>query len=317
MNSKVKAKKFFKKDKQSLLKTVQIRNHQNVFKERTVQQIMNKTIDMDQYIHSTCQKSDDTFVKTWLFKKENAVHALSYNYGWQFRQGHGYANGYYRKDEWHIMDISEKLATKINNINDWIKDYQCYLEDFKEKYTLLQSLLESVMEILGETTFSTRYETGWYINGGYKMSIQKFEFPEGIEVCFYDTKIKSPKPKKITNVEFLAFVKKNKKRILKIKEEVEINHQHKLNVAKLERMKLPKMEEEHPDQRCINMMRARPGIDNEALYKKKMARPSELFIYKPLKERYEIQACKPFPEDSEMIQELSNWSGTNLSLNET
>jgi hypothetical protein len=278
-----------------LLKTLLVKQTEKNLKEHFEQQIMDASINMDQYIHFTKGMGPQLFCKSWMFKKDAQVYKLEYTYGWQFRQFSGHMKpqtGWYKIDDWYLFE--DRKADKIYNINDWIKDHQKYLEKYKTSNTLIQESLSSFESILGPISFSCLYEMGWGIKNEYQIIIDRFEFPEGIQVKFFS---KKPNEKVMTQLEFTTFLNKNKKRIQKIIEQDKINYQHKQNNAKLEKLNLKTSLNVEPldqDQRIINMMRARPGIDNAQLYKRNLKK-STLFINRSLKERYEIQACKPLP----------------------
>jgi hypothetical protein len=298
------------KDDKNLLKSVKQR-----FKEQTKHQepqIMDKTINMDEYVHSTTF-TKNLSTKCWLFVKENESYSLSYTYGWDFVKYSGindHKTGWYRNDSWFLKTIGERDQKRIYNINDWIKTHQIYFEEYRKNYMEMETALQELRKSsLGEVSFSSMYEVGWYVKNEYLIKIDKIKFPKGINVGFKDSKNKSTFKTKIMNKsELVTFILKNQKKIQKIKEEESINHKKKLQILQEQQQQQQQQQQQlepiSKDQAIINMIRARPGIDNESLYYRSIKNKNCMFIKSSLKHRYEVQACKPLPENREIVKEL-------------
>ena len=259
-------------------------------------QIMDQSVDMNQYIHATSYLPDDVTLKTWIFNIANKELLLSYTFGWHFVKYSGMfasKTGWYRIDKWYIRNSGNMIYTQILDINDWLKEHQMYLEDYKRKHQDLQHTIQILTVILGPTTFKCPYSTGWNITGQYTIVMDTMRFPDNISICFVDAKI----DKTMSKTELVAFVKKNKKKISKIIEQEKVRRERKTK------------EIQNEIQKTITETRVGPSIKVVPTTVHR-----DFFIKTTLKERYEIQSCKKFPEDSEIENEIKEMAHINAYL---
>lgn len=173
----------------------------------------------------------------------------------------------------------------IKDINHWLKDNFKYIKKSYDNCMKSLELLKFITSELGEYNYATTYEYGWSIKDFYKLYID-----------LYSTKIilnYKGKETQLTEQKLKTFIQKNKKLILQTKE-----NEHKKYIQRQnEYMEKERIEKITAETERLNISKIEYDATRKVNYGRKNNDAHYSFALKrSLKERYEAQACKPFPE---------------------
>lgn len=170
-----------------------------------------------------------------------------------------------------------EYITNITDIDEWIKLNLIYIKKSHDNYLTSLKIIELIKKELGEYNYGLTYEIGWSIKSLFKLYID-----------LYSTKIVltyKGKQSELSLEKLKTFLKNNKKVIIQMR--------------KNEHLKYIKHQNELKEKQHIEKEKKKEKINQiyDTIYKvKNFNKISASFsINKSLKERYEIQACKPFP----------------------
>jgi hypothetical protein len=174
----------------------------------------------------------------------------------------------------------KSIYEQINNIDEWLTNNLEYLTKSHDNCMKSFQIIEYLKLELGDYDFATTYEVGWSIKDFYKLYIDLYSTNITLNYKNKETKLSEQKLK--------TFIQKNKKLIIQAKENQEKKYIHRINETK-EQERLKKLTEE-TEKLVIDK------YQHDATRKVGTRKISSGFsIHRTLKERYETQACKPFP----------------------
>lgn len=238
--------------------------------------------------HSTgfgSSKTSSTVTKSWFYYKNNQLMKLTHI--------HNELNivalnpvTYIREDTHVVSDkfyencCDSRIETYIRDINIWLNDNLQFIIDSNTVYKNSLDVIKYVSDELGEYNFANVYEVGWSAPQLLKLVISLYNGEILLTYKNKDIKLNEEKLK--------LFIQKNKETIFKAKERD--NQKHMKKVQKMrEEEKMKALEE--ATQR-LNLSKSDHDATKRVGYNSSSV---SISIPRTLKQRYETQACKPFP----------------------
>lgn len=174
----------------------------------------------------------------------------------------------------------KRQSQKINDIDNWLKDNFKYIKKSYDNCMKSFEIIDYIKMELGDYNYATTYEIGWSIKDFYKLSIDLYSIKIILNYKGKETQLTEQKLK--------TFIQKNKKAIIQAKE----NDYKKYLQRKKEAMEQRQLQQ--ITERTENLtLQANYDATRKVNYK---GNSSGFYIPRTLKQRYEAQACKPFPE---------------------
>jgi hypothetical protein len=243
-----------------------------------------------QYQHShtnQSSRSKKSFIKQWVFTKDNIINILIYQ-DTSFDIKQAFTKDYSIHNKLFYIKV-QKTYTCIYDIEDWVNKNIIYIENSEKNYNKCYELVSLISENIGENTFKTYFEIGWYIPNLLKLTIQLYDTNKIIQLNYKNKNT-------ILSVEKAqVFIQKNKKVILKMQEKNKKEHESKMQ----ETIKKQK-EKQLLDK--IELQKILDAPSHDATKKVGYTKNgSNFFIKKSLRDRYLVQACKPLPEKYEWL----------------
>jgi hypothetical protein len=200
-----------------------------------------------------------------------------------------YVKGTMRKEE--VQRTIEKFTTStmdnrkqsesIKDINVWLDTNFHLLKKSYDNCMKSFEIIEFLKGELGDYNYCTTYEVGWSVKDFYKLYIDLYSTTITLNYKGKETVLSEEK--------LNTFIKKNKKLINQAKE-----NEHKKYLARVEKAReeerIKKLSEETE---ILSIDKSMYDATKKVGYNSKS---SSFSIPRTLKERYEAQACKPFPE---------------------
>lgn len=171
----------------------------------------------------------------------------------------------------------------IKNIKEWLKENHKYLIQSNNNYKKSLDIIKFIKSELSDYNYATTYEVGWSVKDFYKLYIDLYSSIVTLNYKGKETKLSEQKLK--------TFIQKNKKLIIQAKENEHKKYlQRKTEAA--EKQRIQKLTEE------TERLNLNKSTTYDATKKVNYGgRNTTAFsIPRTLKQRYEAQACKPFPE---------------------
>lgn len=186
-----------------------------------------------------------------------------------------------------------RQSETIKDINEWLDSNYDILKKSYDNCMKSFEIIKYLTSELGEYNYATTYEIGWGVKDFYKLYID-----------LYSTKITLNYKNKetiLTEQKLKTFIQKNKKLLCQAKE-----NEHKKYLQRLkERREQERIEKlrEQTEKLQLNQ----DGHNHDATKKVGYTNKQNSFaVPRTLKQRYEAQACKPFPEKYPWIKTKKN-----------
>lgn len=223
--------------------------------------------------------------KSWLYYKNNQLMKLNYT--------RSEMDIMVRNPITMIREIQHQVHDKffefcfdkgydvyIKDINMWLQENLNFIIDSNQIYNKNMDIVKYITSEIGEYQFASTYEMGWNAPNLLKLTINLYNGEMTLNYKNKDIQLNEEKLK--------LFIQKNKETIFKAREREHQKHMKKVQQMR-EEEKMKQLEEET---RLLNI--SKPDIDatKKVGYNSKS---SGIFIPRTLKQRYEAQACKPFP----------------------
>jgi hypothetical protein len=175
----------------------------------------------------------------------------------------------------------KNIQYSIYNIDEWLINNFEYLKKSNNDYMKSLDIIKYITIELGEYNFALTYEVGWSIKDVYKLYIDLYSAKIVVNYKGKETELSEQKLK--------TFIQKNKKVIIKAKENDHTKYIQRLNEAR----EKEHLEDLAKETEKLNIIQS---SEHDAIRKVGTYNRCESFIIKrTLKERYETQACKPLP----------------------
>jgi len=222
---------------------------------------------LEEFIHSNIL-IDNIIVKSWIYYKDNSICKLEYHNN-TFNDIKN--NKIFETERYY--NITHEFTESIQSIDDWLDNNKCYFIDANDNYKKSIITIEWIKTHLGNYTKITPYKCIWYIHNVMTLTVHLYK---NEIVLNYKNNNTILNDKKLT-----SFIEKNKNTILyaqnKIKQQsiqkIQTTQQHNLNINNITNI----------------------NLNNSATIATVKTKPVNFYIKRSLKERYEIQACKPLP----------------------
>lgn len=174
----------------------------------------------------------------------------------------------------------KSINEEIYDIDEWLTNNLEYLKKSNDDYLKSLDIIKYITSELGEYNYALTYEVGWTIKDVYKLYIDLYSSNILLNYKGKDTQLSEQKLK--------TFIQKNKKVIIKAKENDHKKYIQRLNETR-EKNRLDDLAKETEKLNIIQ------SSEHDATRKVGSLNKCESFVIKrSLKERYETQACKPF-----------------------
>jgi hypothetical protein len=171
----------------------------------------------------------------------------------------------------------------IKNIDEWLTHNMKYIKKSYDNCMKSFEIIDFIKSELGNYNYALPYEIGWSIKDFYKLYIDLYSTKITLNYKGKETQLSEQKVK--------TFIKKNKQLIIQAKENEHKKYiQRKNEIMEQERIK--KLEE---DTKQLNID-SKYDATRKVNYGSGKNLTNSFAILRTLKERYETQACKPFPE---------------------
>jgi len=172
-----------------------------------------------------------------------------------------------KMDEYFIVFSIHKKNNFIiiHDIHTWLQHNFKFIQMSHDKYIESSKIIQYIQSQIGNHTFSTSYEIGWFIKDTYTLSIQLYK--NTITLLHKKTQ------KHLSEKQLITFIQKNKDTLYT--NHVNTNKHHTINTHN------------HNTPHIL--------IRQERCVKKISQKYPCLFLKKSSQERYEIQTCKPYP----------------------
>jgi hypothetical protein len=225
---------------------------------------------LNQFVHSHVtfkRKNNNVTIKRWYYYKEEILSTLEYHYSEYIDEKH---NKLYKNETYY--NINNQLTETITPIEKWLEIHIQYLINSNEYYKISLNTIEYIKKHIGNYNTYLPYKCFWYIPKILKLTIDLYSnqvilYYKNTETILCDKKLKS-------------FIQKNKKTILYAQDKLKEYSNNKITQQKLQRKETYEKEQD-------------TLLENQTIQKE--IKPIYFYIKKSLKERYEIQACKPLP----------------------
>lgn len=224
---------------------------------------------------------------TWKFyDADNILKTLEYQhliyYISTFNKKTGRENIQYVTQKYLLSSFEKKyINEQIYNIDEWLINNFQYLNKSNDDYIKSLDIIKYITTEIGEYNYGLTYEVGWFIKDFYKLGID-----------LYSTKIMlnyKGKETQLSEQKLKTFIQKNKKVIIKAKENDHKKYIQRLNETR-EKNRLDYLAKETEKLSIIQLS------EHDATRKVGSLNKCKSFIIeRSLNERYETQACKPFP----------------------
>lgn len=186
------------------------------------------------------------------------------------------------QEKFSIISFNNRSQSElIKNIDTWLDKHFHLLKTSYDNCMKSFETMNFLKEELGDYNYCTTYEVGWSVKDFYKLYID-----------LYSSKIMlnyKGKETILTQEKLKTFIKKNKKLINQAKENEHKKYLERINKSR-EEERIKKLEEETSK---LIIDKSTYDATKKVGYNSKS---SSFSIPRTLKERYEAQACKPFPE---------------------
>lgn len=230
-------------------------------------------------------KSSYNLTKAWFYYKNNQL--------MKFSHVHTKMNIMERNPRTLMREEVEKICDKfyeqcydtryeiyIKDVDSWLNENLQFIIDSNQVYNNSINIVNYITSELGEYNFATGYEVGWSAPQLLKLIINLYNGEILLNYKNKDIKLNEEKLR--------LFIQKNKETIFKAKERD--NQKHMLKVQKMrEEERMKKLEEE--TQR-LSISKSDMDATKRVGYNSSSV---SISIPRTLKQRYEAQACKPFP----------------------
>jgi hypothetical protein len=170
----------------------------------------------------------------------------------------------------------KNIQESIYNIDEWLINNFEYLKKSNNDYMKSLDIIKYITSELGEYNSSLTYEVGWSIKDVYKLYIDLYSAKIVVNYKGKETELSEQKLK--------TFIQKNKKVIIKAKENDHTKYIQRLNEAREKEDLAKETEKLSIIQSSEYDVTRKVGSHN---------RCESFIIKRTLKERYETQACKP------------------------
>lgn len=236
-------------------------------------------------------KSNSFKVLTWKFyDKDNFLRNLEYKYT-------EYNISKLNRDTMRKEDIQEhsecfiissqdnRHSEYIKNIDEWLQENHKYLIQSNDNYKKSLEIIKFIKSELSDYNYATTYEVGWSVKDFYKLYIDLYSSVVTLNYKGKETKLSEQKLK--------TFIQKNKKLIMQAKEN-EYKKYLQRKQATLEQERIKKLAEETER---LSIDKSKYDATRKVNYGNNRKDMTHSFaVPRTLKQRYEAQACKPFPE---------------------
>jgi hypothetical protein len=170
----------------------------------------------------------------------------------------------------------------IEDIDKWIESKFHLLKKSYDNFMKSIEIIDFITKELGEYNYATTYEVGWSVKDFYKLYIDLYSTTITLKYKNKETVLSETKLK--------TFIQKNKKLINQAKENEHKKYLQRLSEQK-EQTRIEKLTEE------TEKLQLKETSGHDATRKVGSSnRHTSFSITRTLKERYETQACKPFPQ---------------------
>lgn len=227
--------------------------------------------------------------KSWKYYDETGQ-LMNLEYDYSVYNISRYVRDTMRKED--VQQIHEKFITSsmntrqqseyIKDINEWLNVNFHILKTSYDNCMKSFEIIDFLKSELGEYNYCTTYEVGWAIKDFYKLYIDLYSTKITLNYKGKETVLSEEKLK--------TFIKKNKKLINQAKENEHKKYLERLNKSR-EEERIKKLEEE--TEKLSITKNSTYDATKKVGYNSKS---SSFSVPRTLKERYEAQACKPFPE---------------------
>ena len=238
--------------------------------------------------HSTgfgSSKTSSTVTKIWFYYKNNQLMKLAHihhelnivalNPATSIRE-----NTHVIYDKFYENCCESRDETCVMDINIWLNDNLQFIIDSNTVYKNTLEVIKYVSNELGEHDFANVYEVGWSAPQLLKLVISLYNGEILLTYKNKDIKLNEEKLK--------LFIQKNKETIFKAKERENQKHIKKVQKVREEE----KIKQLEAATQLLNISKSEHDATKRVGYK---SSSSSIYIPRTLKERYETQACKPFP----------------------
>lgn len=230
-------------------------------------------------------KTSSTVTKSWFYYKNNQMMKLSHihseleivalNPATYIRE-----NTHIISDKFYENSCDSRVETYIKDLNIWLNDNLQFIIDSNTVYKNTLEVIKFINNELGEYNFANVYEVGWSAPQLLKLVINLYNGEILLTYKNKDIKLNDEKLK--------LFIQKNKETIFKAKERDHQKHIKKVQKRK-EEEKIKQLEEAT---QLLNISKSEHDATKRVGYN---GSSGSIYIPRTLKERYETQACKPFP----------------------
>jgi hypothetical protein len=211
---------------------------------------------------SISKTNNNIIIKRWYYYKENEFNILEYHYSEYIDKNKTYKNEKY-------YNTHDSYTETILSIDEWLETNLTHLIQSNDNYKQALNTIDYIQKHLGNYKY-INYKYVWYIPKVIKLTVDLYcnkviLYYKDTETILCDKKLKS-------------FIQKNKKTILYAQNKLKEQNNNKIIQKK---------------QIEINEKEQQKLLETPNVVKK--IKPTYFYIKKSLKERYEIQACKPLP----------------------
>ena len=248
----------------------------------------NITEILSSYRYSTnvCKnKSTSNITKIWVFYKNNEMmqikhechemNIMAFNTITKKRE---FLNT--KKEKFYEFNSNTQQETEIKDINSWLDQNLQYIIASNQVYNNVFNIINYIKEELGEHSFSSYYEMGWSVPNFYKLTINLYNGTIML-ICKNKELI-------LTQSKLETFIQKNKESIKQAKEKE--YQKYMKNVLKIREEQ--QIQELQIQTQKLNITKPTGDSSKKVGYN---VSSNSLFIPRTLKQKYETQACKPFP----------------------
>lgn len=186
-------------------------------------------------------------------------------------------------DGFYLSFQDTQQTDYIKNIDAWLQNNMKYIKKSYDNCMKSLEIINYIKSELGEYNYALTYEVGWSIKDFYKLYIDLYSTKITLNYKGKETQLSEQKLK--------TFIQKNKKLIFQAKENDYKKYlQRKTEIMEQERVK--KLAEKTEEL----SLSADYDATRKVNYGSKKNLTNSFSIPRTLKQRYEAQACKPFPE---------------------
>lgn len=238
------------------------------------------------YFTNVCKnKSTSNITKSWVFYKNNVMmklkhkcHEMNIMAFNSITKKREYVNK--KIEKFYEFNHNTQEDAEIKDINVWLNENLQYIIASNQVYKNVFDIINYIKEELGEHSFSSYYEMGWSVPNFYKLTINLYNGTIML-ICKNKELI-------LTKSKLETFIQKNKESINQAKEKE--YQKYMKNVIKIREEQ--QIQELQIQTQKLNI--TKPTVDSSKKVGYNVSSKS-LFIPRTLKQKYEAQACKPFP----------------------